>query len=123
MVVDLGKAVEAAEGDAVAGVGGKVVDFGHRVEGAVAPEGVGEAEGFFDVHVVGIRRVEVGVGDAVVDGGDAGRGGVAEPGDLEGGGLSREDAEAVSGHVEGEVDEDVDGIGADQVGGLIIAQL
>ena len=67
--------------------------------------------------------IEVGVGEAVVDLREAGGAGVGEPGELEGGGFLGEDAEAVVGHVHGEVDEDVDVVGADLGGELVVGEV
>ena len=69
-----------------------------------------------------IERVDQGVGDAVIDGGQAGGAGVSEPGDLHGCGFDGEEGQAVMGHVHGEIDEDVDLIGADFVGKLRIGK-
>ena len=62
------------------------------VEGLRSTEGVGEAEEVFGVEGVGeAGGIEEGVGEAVVDGGHAGGGGVADVGDLDGGGLAGEE--------------------------------
>ena len=67
-------------------------------------------------------RIEIGIGEAVVDGGQAGGAGIAEQGDLDGGGFAGEDEQAVVGGVQGEVDEDVDLVVADLVGGLFVGE-
>ncbi len=60
------------------------------------------------------------IADAVVHGGQAGGGGVGDVHDLEGRGFQGEDGEAVVLGMGGEVDEDVDAVGADEVGeGLV----
>ena len=136
---DFAEVVEAAEGD----LGfspptvlerGEGVDEGFGGEGVVAPEGVGEVEGGFRVDAHTLPRavadgglflwwVEMGVGEAVVDLGEAGGAGVGEPGELEGGGFLGEGAEAVVGHVHGDVDEDVDAVGADFLRELGVGEL
>src|SRR5215469_9775781 len=65
------------------------------------------------------------VGEAVVDGGEAGGAGVAGEGGLDGGGfgLDGEDAEAVARGVEGEVYENVNVIGCDQLSGLGVGEV
>ena len=75
--------------------------------------------------VVGVgfaRGVEIGIGEAIVDGVEAGGGGQAEHGHLDGGRLAGEDEHAVVGGVQGEVDEDIDAVGADRLGELGIGQ-
>ena len=61
-------------------------------------------------------RVGDGVGEAVVDRGDAGGGGVAQEADLERGEARGQEREAVERGVAGEVDEEVGGVVADQRG-------
>src|SRR4051812_39379900 len=62
------------------------------------------------------------IGDAIVDGGKAARAGVGEVGDLDGGGFSSEDAHAVAGGVEREIDEDVDLVFADERRELLVGK-
>jgi hypothetical protein len=115
-LVEFAEVVEVAEGDAAGFAGGEAID-GDVGGGVVAPPGVGEVEDGFGGGEGGILgRFEPGVGEAVVDGGDAGGVGVAGVADLDGGGLAGVDEEAVAAHVLVEVDEDVDFVGADGVG-------
>jgi hypothetical protein len=74
------------------------------------------------VGIGGPSRVEVGIGEAVVDGGQAGGCGHAEHAHLDRRRLASEDEQAIVGGVEGEVDENIDPVGADPVGELKIAQ-
>ena len=67
------------------------------------------------------RRVEIGVGEAVVHGLQAGGGAVGEVGDLQGCRLAGEDEEAAALHEHGKVHEDVDGVRANEGGDLIVA--
>ena len=127
-VVDFGEVVEAAEGDVVVGEVRGRGDGGSAGEGGEAPGGLREAEEAFRV-VGGLRKLLAGnwigdgVGEAVVDGGEAGGAGVAEPGDLERGGFSGEEHEAAIGGVSGEVDEDVDFVLADLVEGVLVGEV
>ena len=60
-------------------------------------------------------RIEVGIGEAIVHGAHAGGTGIGEPGDLDGGGFADVDQWAAVAHVHGEINEDVDFVGADCV--------
>ena len=81
------------------------------------PRGCGHADQLFAVKFIGYpRRISEGIGDAVVDRGKAGGCGVTEITDLQGSGFAGEKREAVAGGVAGEIDEDVDFLGADQLG-------
>src|SRR6266542_4690153 len=63
-----------------------------------------------------------GVAEAVVDLGQAGGVGVAEVGDLDGCGFAGEEGQAVARRVAGQVDEDLDGVGGDRVGGVVVGE-
>ncbi len=78
-----------------------------------AVEAVGQAHEALGMEAVrGARRVGEVVGDAEVDGPEAGGVGVAEPARLDRGGLAGEDAHAAVGRVAGQIDQDVDAVGA-----------
>ena len=122
--VDLGVAVEGAEGEGGVGAGDGGEWIGGDFDGGmVAPGGAVEAEVGFNAvgfgHAGGIGE---DVGDAPVDGGQAGGDGIAEVGGLDGSGFVSEEAEAVAGGVTGEVDEDVDGILLDELGGFFVGE-
>jgi len=83
--------------------------------GVKTPETVGEADGGFAVDgVILAGGIEVGVGEAVVDGVQARGAGIAGECDLDGGGFEREKRQAVIDGMEGEVNENVNGAGPDQ---------
>src|SRR5580700_7595586 len=63
----------------------------------------------------------MGVGDAIVHGGQAGGAGVGEIGDLDGRGFVGESEQAAGGHVHVQVDQDVDLIRADLGGEVGVA--
>ena len=72
--------------------------------------------------IVKPRRVDVGVGEAVVDGRKAGGARIGEPADLNGRRLAGEDQETIPGHVHGQVDENVDPVLADEPGDLLVGK-
>ena len=121
--VDLAEGVQAAEGDRAGFQGRQRAHrrlVGQRV---VTPEGVRQAHGFLGVEgVEQPRRIEVGIGQAVVDGRQPGRPGISQPGDLHRRRLAGEDQEPVVGRVQPEVDEDVDPVAAHQVGDLRVGE-
>ncbi len=89
----------------------------------VAEEPVGEVDELFGVvGRVCFGRVGESVGDAVVDGLDAGGVRVAQPGCLDGGGFPGEGGEVTFPGVSAEVDEDVDFVAGDLLGELVVVQ-
>ena len=101
-------------------------EVGGVEEGIVAPEGVGEAEGFFGIEGVVASfadGIQIGIAEAVIDRGETGGTGIGEPGDLDRGDFAGEDARAALGHVHGEVNEDVDAVFADELGELLIVEV
>lgn len=121
MIGDFAGGVEGAEGDVAAREGGEAA-HGDVGEGVVAPEGIREAVDAFAVEVFEVRWDEVGIGEEEVHGGQAGGAGIAEPGDLHGRGAAGKDTRAPAGHVEGEIDEQIEAIGADLLAGEIIGK-
>src|SRR5580700_10799906 len=90
-IVDLAEIIEAAEGDRFRERG----DIRRGDSRAIAPVGDGEADGFFEIAMVFATGVEMGIGEAIIDGLKAGAAaGVAEVGGLDGGGLGGEEEEA-----------------------------
>jgi len=114
-VVHLGQVVEGAEDDMIA-LGR--LDGRLSGQGGEAPGGAGKAEEFFGVKGFGAGRVGFFVGEAPVDGVEAGGAGIAEISDLNGSGLERQDGEAAAGGVADQIDEDVDAVFGDEPGGL-----
>ena len=74
------------------------------------------------MEVCEARRVSKGIGEAIVDGLEACRIGIAEPGDLKWGGFAGKDEEAVTCGMACEVDEDVDSVFPDETRGLFIGK-
>ena len=68
------------------------------------------------------RRIGYRIGNAIVHGREAGRGGVSQIADLHGRGTARENRQPVGCRVSREIDEDVDPIGADQLDQRIVGQ-
>jgi hypothetical protein len=64
----------------------------------------------------------MGVGEAIIDGGQAGGGAVGQPAELDGSGFAGEGEEGVTVHVHGEIDEDVDLVVADEIGELCVGE-
>ena len=88
---------------------------------AIAPHGFGEPQQFFGVMGIGhAGGIGDRVADAVVDLRAAAGEGIAEIIDLDGGGFAGEGAEAVVAGMAGEVEEDVDLIGLDRAGEIVI---
>ncbi len=118
--------IRAAEGDEIVGEEGSRGDGRGFFRRAEAGKCVGESEDLFGVEGIRFARrwwgIKSGICEAVVDGGEAGAAEIAEVGDLDGGGLSGEDADAVAGGVAGEIDEDVDAIFADEVGRAVVGE-
>ena len=78
--VDFAEVVEAAERDIALLQGRQRADRRLARERIVAPEGVGQADRFLRVAVVvEARRIEIGVGEAVVDGRKAGGARIGQP--------------------------------------------
>ena len=75
------------------------------------PEGFGELMGF-------LGRGDPRVPQDIVHLGNTGGGGIAEPGDLDGGWAPGEEGQAVMGGMSGEVEEDVDALRADEGTGM-----
>ena len=64
----------------------------------------------------------MGIGEAIVDGVHAAGAGVSEIRDLNWRGLAGEDEHAIVGHMEGQVDKDVDLVGAYEEGQIFVGQ-
>ncbi len=115
--VELGEIAEAAEGERVVVVAWD--DFWRVGRLVVAPGAGRKGVESFGVEVL---ICVGGVAEAVVDLGQAGGVGVAEVGDLDGGGFAGEEGQAIARGVAGEVDENVDGVGGDGVGGVVVGE-
>ena len=122
-IEDLGahlcQGVEACESELVLSAHLDLGAFDGRL---VAPGAVGQAPEFFDAKFVGKSGgIDEGIGKAIVDGADARRIWIAEIGDLNRRRFSVEDAETISTGVTGEIDENVDLVGADPGGSVFVA--
>ena len=103
--------------------GGQRVDLRCGFIRLVAGERGGKAHEFFAVPGLGLpRRIADLVGQAVIDGVEAGRIGIADPGGLHGRRAPGENLEAMVRRVAGEIDEQVDLIFADAVCGLVVVE-
>lgn len=123
-VGDLPEAIETAEGDVASGQCGQGIDRKPATDGSVvAPEAVRKVD---DLLRAGRRRdaggIEEAIAEPVVDGVKAGATGVASKADLHRSGPPREDEQSMPRGVLGEVDEEIDAVGANLVGEGFIAQ-
>ncbi|CAM2183217.1 hypothetical protein PSAC2689_50035 [Paraburkholderia sacchari] len=116
VVADLGRIVQAAEGERRAARRWQRVDFESGDLRVVAPERIGQAQRAFAVERVAAGLadgVEPRVGEPVVHRRAAGRARIREPRDLHRRGPPREQQAPPGGHVHREVDKDVDAVLAD----------
>ncbi len=121
--IDLAEVVQAAEADESLLRGRQGTDRGSALLRIVAPEAVGKPERFLRVAAVEEpRRIEIRVGEAVVDCSQARRAGIAGKCDLHRRRLAGEYQQAVAGHVQGEVNEDVDAVLANPLGQGVVGQ-
>lgn len=119
----LGEVVEAAEGDVALRGGGRRDGLGGVMRELVTPIRP-ETERFFHERRFPVGRgIKVRVGKPVVDGFVAGGTAIGEVRDGQGRGLAAEHQHAVVFRVNGKVDEDVDLVGADQVGQLFVGKV
>ena len=120
---DLGELVEAAEGDEVALPRRQRSDRGRFVGRLIGPEAVGKADRLLGVIGVAVaRRIEIRIGQAIVDRRQSGRCRHPQHRHLNRRGLAGKDQHAVAGSVQRRIDEDVDPVGADSLGQLRVAQ-
>ncbi len=113
--------VEAAEGHVSCGKGRRRHNVRRRGIGAITEKTVGQADRAFGITgEVRIGRIDKRIGDAVVHRFDAGASAVSEVGHLEGRGFQGEERQAIRAGVEAKVDEDVNLIGADDLGGPLV---
>ena len=85
---DLGELIQTPEGDEPVGEGRQCADVGRRLGWLKDPEAVGEANRLLGViGVACTRRVEIGVGQAIVHRGEARGGRRSEHGHLDGAGF------------------------------------
>src|SRR5208337_3268670 len=114
--VHFAEVVEAAERDVAVFQGRQRVDRRFAGKRIVAPESVWKADRFLRVVVVvEARRIDVGVGKAVVDGRKASGAWIGKPAYLHGRGLAGENQDTIPGHVHAQVHENVDLVLADQL--------
>ncbi len=117
---DFWKDIERAKGDVPRGEGRQWADGRRDRIGAKIEERVGEADERFSVERIGDSRwIDDRVGEAVIDGGNAGRIGMSEVSDLDGSELCGESEETIAGGMACEVDKDIDLIGTDGLGELV----
>jgi hypothetical protein len=69
-----------------------------------------------------VRWIELRIGESIIDRVQAGRSGVTQIRDLDGRGFSRQDEQPVTRHVQGEVDENVDGVVADLLSCFVVGK-
>lgn len=121
---EFGEVVKAAEREGAGRGGGQGVDGRGVVVGAVAGERRGQADELFGVQRFGLADgIAHGVGEAVVDRGESGGIGITDPRGLHRRGAAREDEEAVVGGVAGEIDQDVERVAADEIGGSVVIEV
>ena len=121
--IDLAEVVKAAERDIALLCRWQGVDRRLAVQRIVTPKGLRQANRFLRVaSVEKTGRIEVRIGDAIVDRPKARRARIGQPRDLHGRRLAGEDQQAIVGHVHGQVDEDVDPVLADRCGHLLVVQ-
>src|ERR1700722_6772827 len=91
-------------------------------KGMEAPCGIRETEKSFGIEVIGANRVGQNVGESPLDGAKASRARIADPGDLHRRGFAGEERQPVAGGVATEIDENVDAVAADLLGGARVIQ-